>query len=296
MNTRDLEYFLSLTELKNFTAVSKRFGVSQPTITTAVKRLEEHYQTKLINRTTNQKEMEVTRAGEILSNRAKEVLQTLRVTETELEHLQHANIRFGLPPIIGNLYFSQVSGQLLEEGLLPHLKTTETGSNLLLPALKRGEIDVALLASLHPLHDDQVKSLQLASRPFNLIVSPENPLANRQTVSFKELQAENFISLTGRYIHPQALKAYSDFSGITPHIIYSTPDYAILKALIAQNLGVGLLVGDAVTPDDHLVKLTLTDEVAVKFNIALATRKGYVTTPMEQELIDTLSHIKELYQ
>ena len=48
MNLHDFEYFNALGDLLSFTAVSNHFGVSQPTITYAVKRLEQYYNCNLI--------------------------------------------------------------------------------------------------------------------------------------------------------------------------------------------------------------------------------------------------------
>ena len=43
MNTRDLQYFQALVKYKNYTRVAKEFGVSQPTVTQAIKRLEKEW-------------------------------------------------------------------------------------------------------------------------------------------------------------------------------------------------------------------------------------------------------------
>lgn len=55
MNTKDLEYFIRLTEIKSFSKVAKDFSVSQPAITFALKRLENELNAKLIIRFRAQK-------------------------------------------------------------------------------------------------------------------------------------------------------------------------------------------------------------------------------------------------
>lgn len=50
MNFKDLEYFQRLVREKNFTKVANAFHVSQPTITYAVKRLEDELGTQLVYR------------------------------------------------------------------------------------------------------------------------------------------------------------------------------------------------------------------------------------------------------
>ena len=50
MNTRDLQYFAMLVKLKNYTQVAKYFNVSQPSITQAIRRLEQEFDTKLVRK------------------------------------------------------------------------------------------------------------------------------------------------------------------------------------------------------------------------------------------------------
>lgn len=50
MNIRDLNYFYQLSQLKSFTQVAKRYHVSQPTISYAIKRIEEYYNVVLLRK------------------------------------------------------------------------------------------------------------------------------------------------------------------------------------------------------------------------------------------------------
>ena len=61
MNLKDLTYFAALAEQKQFTAVSEQFGVTQPTISYALKRLEEEFESALIVRDTTKKSVVLTK-------------------------------------------------------------------------------------------------------------------------------------------------------------------------------------------------------------------------------------------
>lgn len=50
MNIKDLQYYVSLTQLKNFSLVAAQFHVSQPTISAAIRRLETELKTQLLIR------------------------------------------------------------------------------------------------------------------------------------------------------------------------------------------------------------------------------------------------------
>lgn len=85
MNTKDLEYFIRLTEIKNFSKVAKEFGVSQPTITFALQRLEEEVNSCLIIRHRAQGKLLITDSGAQLLNHAQRMLMHYNLVKKRLQ-------------------------------------------------------------------------------------------------------------------------------------------------------------------------------------------------------------------
>lgn len=291
MNTRDLAYFKALVEQRNYTAVAEQFSVSQPTVTQAIQRLEKEFDTKLIQHDRAQHKTNITRSGQLLYEKATMIQHNIMLAHQEIEGAKQSKIRFGLPPTIGTMHFPRVAGKLLQAGLLQRLDVFETGSDELYSELLAGHIDIALLGSVLPMRSPELNVTHLGSRPFKIVVSPEHPLADVKAVSFKDLGNENFITLNGKFVHPKAFKAYCDYAGITPNVVYSTPDIFWIKSLIKANLGVAMLVSDAVTEADPLTSLYITDPLPERFNISVATRKDYVLTEDEERLVRILNEM-----
>ncbi|WP_345753149.1 LysR family transcriptional regulator [Lactiplantibacillus pentosus] len=288
MNTRDLDYFRALVDCQNYTMVARQFAVSQPAVTQAIHRLEKEFAVKLVIQDRHHQQTNITRAGHLLYKNAQQIQASLRLAHQEIDSAQQAEIRFGLPPIIGTLYFPQIAEKLLKNGLLQQLKITETGSDELLHELVKGEINIALLGSYLPFDLPTVHAVKLGARPFSIIVSPQNSLATQTSIGFKDLGQAQFIGLDGKYVHPQAFQAYCDFAGVHPEVIYRTPDISWVKALVKANLGISMLVRDVVKPDDGVVCLDIEDQLPVSFNISVVTRAGYLPTDDEQRFIDQL--------
>ncbi|WP_455386597.1 LysR family transcriptional regulator [Lactiplantibacillus pentosus] len=288
MNTRDLDYFRALVDCQNYTMVARQFAVSQPAVTQAIHRLEKEFAVKLVIQDRHHQQTNITRAGHLLYKNAQQIQASLRLAHQEIDSAQQAEIRFGLPPIIGTLYFPQIAEKLLQNGLLQQLKITETGSDELLHKLVKGEINIALLGSYLPFDLPTVHAVKLGARPFSIIVSPQNSLATQTSIGFKDLGQAQFIGLDGKYVHPQASQAYCDFAGVHPEVIYRTPDISWVKALVKANLGISMLVRDVVKPDDGVVCLDIEDQLPVSFNISVVTRAGYLPTDDEQRFIDQL--------
>ena len=293
MNTRDLAYFSSLVELRNFTVVASRFNVSQPTITVAIQRLENEFGAPLVQRDRAHTKLTITRAGILLYQRAQRILKDLDLAHSEVSRANQSTIQFGMPPIIGTMWFPLIAGQLFSKGLLNYTQTLEVGSDQLLKELESGKIDVALLGSVRPLHEENLDITLLASHPFKAVVSKEHPLADAGHISFEQLARDNFITMTGKFVHPQALKAYSEYAGFKPNVIYSTPTLSLIKGLVRANLGVSLLVDDAVLPSDDVVALTLDDPLPERFNMSLVVRKAFLPNKIQQEFISTLFALKQ---
>ncbi|WP_455390112.1 LysR family transcriptional regulator [Lactiplantibacillus pentosus] len=288
MNTRDLDYFRALVDCQNYTMVARQFAVSQPAVTQAIHRLEKEFAVKLVIQDRHHQQTNITRAGHLLYKNAQQIQASLRLAHQEIDSAQQAEIRFGLPPIIGTLYFPQIAEKLLQNGLLQQLKITETGSDELLHKLVKGEINIALLGSYLPFDLPTVHAVKLGARPFSIIVSPQNSLATQTSIGFEDLGQAQFIGLDGKYVHPQAFQAYCDFAGVHPEVIYRTPDISWVKALVKANLGISMLVRDVVKPDDGVVCLDIEDQLPVSFNISVVTRAGYLPTDDEQRFIDQL--------
>lgn len=285
MNIKDLEYFVAVFNKKNFSQAATQKKVSQPTITTAIKKLEKEFSVKLFIRDRSHQRLEPTKEGKQLFIHVKKILTELNTSKKELLRLSNTKIRVGLPPIIGNYYFPNMAPALFHSGLINKIETVEAGSSKLQSQLINGDLDIALLGSLSPIINRTLNVQQFASAPFNIIVSPKNPLARRQKISFMELKNEPFIVLNKGFVHQTALREISNRAHYRPQVSYHTTDIHILKALVAENLGIGFLTASAITKADPIRSLTLTDDEQPIFYMSTAYRKTKLLLKNEKHLL-----------
>lgn len=74
MNIKDLQYYVSLTQLKNFSLVAAQFHVSQPTISAAIRRLETELKTQLLIRANPHLPVALTTTGIQVQRHANQIL------------------------------------------------------------------------------------------------------------------------------------------------------------------------------------------------------------------------------
>lgn len=289
MNTRDLDYFAKLVEIKNFSAVAAAFHVSQPTVSLALKRLETQYGIKLVHRDQSHNTLTVTPAGKQLARHARVILGELDQAASELAAMQTETVRLGLPPIIGNYYLPTVVPRLVDENLMPHLQTVEAGSAELLHQLRSGELDMALLGSAGPLTASDLNVVELTSTPFSLIASPNRTLPMPRPLDFATLADVPFIALTAGFVHDQVFSTLRTAAAINPPIAFRTSDVQLLKQMVQQDVGVALLATLAVRPEDKLQVIPLDAPDQPQFTIAVVTRKQQLLSPIMRKLQQTLA-------
>ncbi|EMF0308145.1 LysR substrate-binding domain-containing protein [Enterococcus hirae] len=288
MNTRDIEYYVQIVKQKNFTKVAKYFQVSQPTITYALKRLEKELDAVLITRDRSHHELVITPAGKQLFIHAQSILQEIKMAKAEITQLQKKKLRFGMPPIIGNEYFPKLSSYFIKSQLMDQIEITDGGSRDLYGMIHQGRIDLAILGSTQPIIDQKLEIELLLDKRFMIVVAPTHPFANRQTISFSDLIAEQFVLLNEHYVHPAAFKKLAKQAHIEPKVVYQSNDLAILKSMIRENIGIGFLTEIAIHPEDHLVSIPLSDQLQPHFLISLAKRTQQIPTPLQENVVEVI--------
>ena len=201
-------------------------------------------------------------------------------------------IRFGLPPIIGKLYISKIVEEFSGD-LLSRLRITSVGSHDLLNQLRKGKIDIAILGSTTPINEDGIFAELVATRPFGIIVSKQNSLAQKDAVYFNELATQKFINYDQQYVHQSAFQAYCTYAQIKPQIVvYRLPNISWIKELVRQDKGISLMVKDAATNEPGIKALDILDPIPEKFYISIVIREGYVLSDDEQDFIRRVKQIQ----
>lgn len=285
MNIKELHYYHDLVRTKNFSQVAADFNISQPTVTMAIKRLEESFGTTFFMRDRSHHQLTVTSTGLQFDQHVQRIIEELEIAQKELARAKQERISFGLPPIIGSWYFPRFTPALLQAGLLNQLEVVDHGSASLLQLLAKGELDLALLGSLQPFQQPSLRARVIDKAPIRIIVAKDHPLAAfKDGVSFAQAAQYPFITLDDEYVHAQAFRQAARLARVRPKIVFKTSDVQILKALVANNSGISFLTDLALDDNDGLAALPLTDGSQPEFIISLAARANRLLTPNAQRL------------
>ncbi|MEF7611602.1 LysR family transcriptional regulator [Enterococcus casseliflavus] len=292
MNIRDLEYFNALAEMLSFTQVAHKFAVSQPTVSYAVKRLEEHYGCDLIVREASHRSISLTTEGEILKAHAQYILDEFVTLDRAIDHAKNNRTHIGLPPIIRSKVFSKLLDEKEIIRFISNFHLVSGGSNELLSKLLSGKIDFSLLGSVNPLVHPNLQVKLLHQQEFFIFVSKENPLAEKKEVSFEEAAEYPFILLEKGYTHMRAFQNLSEKSKKKPEVPFYFSDVQTIGQLVSSNIGITLMTEFPVFQEmEGLVKIPLVPEDKEIFYIQYAYLKSAMLNQEVQKLIRILDEL-----
>ena len=165
MNLRDLRYLVAVAEHRHFGRAAEACFVSQPTLSTQLKKLEEFLGVVLVER--NNRQVMLTPVGESIVAQAQRVLhetnQLVGIAEAHRDPYG-GDFRLGVIPTIAPYLLPKILSPLRKSFPDLRLQLTENQTSVLMQLLKGGELDAAILAL--PVVDDQIEGMLLYREPF----------------------------------------------------------------------------------------------------------------------------------
>jgi LysR family hydrogen peroxide-inducible transcriptional activator len=206
MNLRDLRYLLAVAEQGHFGRAAEACGISQPTLSVQVRKLEELLGVALFERTS--KGVAPTAACARLIGHVRAAVAEADAILTVARDLRDplaGRFRLGIIPTLAPYLLPLVFAPL--RAALPALEIEpwEDQTAALLDRVRARELDAALLAT-EPDGPD-LQSRPLFAEPFLAALPPEHPLAPREVVAEAELARDILVLADGHCLRDQALAA-----------------------------------------------------------------------------------------
>lgn len=247
MNLRDLRYFVALAEHKHFGRAAQASFVSQPTLSTQIKKLEDELGVALVERTP--RKVLLTEAGKEILLRAREVLteiDQIKAIARRTIDPESGTLRLGIFPTLGPYLLPHVVPQIRSRFPRLELLLVEEKTELLLKQLREGRLDAVVLAL--PIHDDQLHAEFLFDEPFLLAVPEHHELSKRKTLKLADLSDQSLLLLDdGHCLRDQALEVCA-LSGASEKSGFRATSLETLRQMVAANVGITLLPALAVKP------------------------------------------------
>src|SRR3954469_25007536 len=195
MELRDIEYFTVLAEQGHIGRAADVLGLSQPAISNSLRRLEDSLQGRLVGR--SHRGIELTGEGSVLLARARELRLSLQNIARELAELGNGRVthlRIGVGPSVPGDLLAAAFGKLLREAPRATMQVTVSDVDEILPALRKGDLDLILNIILPEAAPEGLSYLPLYDDEVVVCASARHRLAGRKKVSLEELSKERWAS------------------------------------------------------------------------------------------------------
>ena len=276
MNLRDLRYLVALADHRHFGKAAAACFVSQPTLSTQIRKLEDELGVAVVERAP--RKVMLTPAGRELAERARRIVdevEQMKEAARRSRDPEAGSVRLGLFPTLGPYLLPHVVPRIRARFPRLELLLVEEKSDVLLSRLREGRLDAGLLAL--PLHDDQLHAEFLFEEPFLLAVPGAHPLAGRDALSLHDLSHEKLLLLEdGHCLRDQALDVCR-LAGTGEKTGFQATSLETLRQMVAANVGVTLLPTLAVKPPvarSHDIRLLPFRDDAPSRRIAMAWRRS----------------------
>ncbi|MCH8499391.1 MAG: hydrogen peroxide-inducible genes activator [Marinobacter sp.] len=296
MTLTELRYIVTLAREKHFGRAAERCHVSQPTLSVAVKKLEEELGVPLFER--SKSSIRVTETGKQIVEQAQRVLDQVGVIK---DLAQNGKDQLNSPLKVGAIY---TIGPYLFPHLLPELRRAAPDMPLFIEEnytanlrqkLRHSELDAILIAL--PFEEPEVVTLPLYDEPFVVLLPAGHPLTDKAEIEPEDMVSEQLLLLgPGHCFRDQVLESCpplvdalaSRSTGSGPALVTEGSSLETIRHMVASGLGITVLPLSAATAmqyrEDLLVTRPFAQPVPYR-TVALAWR---VTFP-RPKAIDVLS-------
>jgi DNA-binding transcriptional LysR family regulator len=278
MDLRNLRAFVEVVRQDGFSAAARLINATQPTISKAVRQLEDEVGTPLLTRAGHR--LGLTATGEVVYRRAIAMLAERDHMQAELaalKGLETGRLRLGFPPLGSAILFAPLVAEFRSRHPGIQIELMEHGSSRLEEAVLAGEIELAV--SLLPV-SDSFDWQTVCDEPLVALLPPGHRLGGRATIRLADLAGSPFILFEKGFALNGMIDKACRGRGFIPHEAARSGQADFIIALVAAGLGVALLPRLTVEQRVHSpVHAALLDETDLRWRAALVWRRGALLSP-----------------
>jgi DNA-binding transcriptional LysR family regulator len=282
---RQLRYFVTTVECGSVAEASRKLYIAQPSISTAVKGLEESFGVQLLIRHHAQG-VSLTPGGARFYRKAQELLRMAKEFEQNAladNDVVAGHIDIGCFETVAPLYLPKLIAGFRERYPGVEINVHDGEQQELVQGLTGGRFDLTIFYE-HDLDGTiETEPLMPPQRPYALL--PEgHRFAGQEQVSLRDLALEPMILLD---VLPSRTYFVSIFEelGLTPNIIFSSPSIEMVRGMVGQGFGFSVLVTrpqhDMTYDGKRVVAVNISDAVTGSGLVAAWLKRAHLTKPAQ---------------
>ncbi|MCX6955725.1 MAG: LysR substrate-binding domain-containing protein [Verrucomicrobia bacterium] len=289
MELRHLRYFTAVAETLNFSRAAARLHITQPALSRQIRDLEHELGCALLRRGRNAR-TELTPEGARLLAGARKVLGAAEALTADIR-AQAARLRIGHYGALWLDYFTPALRRFAKKHPAVGVQPVELSPGALPGALRRGEVEVALLGLTDAGLREEFETRLVAAEPAKLALAATHPLAKRRKLRLTDLREADWVGwdkteFPGRQ---RLLAEACRKAGFRPRIVHETDSIASLLVRVATSEAVGYALPMVTQlPHQGVVFAECVPADAIVFEMSVGWRRGEPRGELIEKLVAEL--------
>lgn len=286
MEMNQVRYFLAVCEHRNFTHAANASNVSQPSLTTAIKKLEGELGGALFIR--DRAGCRLTPLGKLIYPRLKRILAETQ--DAKIEAIRHARlervpINIGIGETIGTNIISKAVERFRTRLPQAEIELIIQPSDVLLSGLRDGNFDIVITSQTAS--QELYRIDYLYQEEYKVAVAPGHPLTQRDRISLADLANVSMLDRPNCEMRDTLYETCADHGHVL-YAAYRSNRVDWLIELARQGSGAVILPTTAIPADDSLVSLPI-DGMEITRDVMALRYRHQASRPETNELIKEIA-------
>lgn len=241
LSLRQLQYFVTLAQLRHFTDTANKLAISQPALSSALRQIETVLGGKLVNRTASA--VTLTELGAAILPHAQRVLSVAQLAFDDMQHIVQAGgdgtVRIGLIPSVSSLLFPRLPQMLAQAFPRLRVEFHDQTNDELVAQLLKGQIDFGV-GAIDNTVPDRLDLFPLQDDPFVAVFHRDDPLAASAHIPWKQLAGRDIAVFSKGNIQ-RLVAALAESHRLSLQTRYQVDYIETLYGLVRSRLAVAIL-------------------------------------------------------
>lgn len=299
MTLNELRYIVAVAKEKHFRKASETCYVSQPTLSVAIKKLEEELDVILFER--RKQDVLVTPIGKQIITIAEEILERsneIKQLAKESKGDSSSELRIGAIHTIAPYLIPRLLPTFHKHAPNVPLIIEENYTHVLADKLQTGELDLVILSL--PFHEPNIETQLLYEEPFKLIVPKNHPLSHAKgDIVMRNIEDETILLLgAGHCFRDQVIEAFPNLM----HLNYQSDrlqktfegsSLETIRYMVSSGTGISIFPCSSLSErDEELFTIKELSHPIPKRKVALAWRKSFPRREILKRFLNALNEIQ----
>jgi DNA-binding transcriptional LysR family regulator len=276
MEMHQVRYFLAAAKALSFTRAAQVCNVSQPALTTAIKKLEAQLGSPLFHR--EGRHIALTEFGRRMAPHLGQIVEQAKAAETvanDFRLLNRVPVRVGIMSTIGPMRIAALMASIEKQA--PGLETAvrDGAPEALAAQLDADELDMAILNPLDGLGENY-RAEPLYSERYVVLLPPDHPFRERNALALRDLSGQPYVDRLACEMREMVMGVCDDM-GVKLYARFRSEREDWVQAMVMASIGFAFMPEYSVTHPDSVRRPLVDPEV--KRTISLITVRGRKHAP-----------------